>query len=51
MERALDAVMEALRDPDTHIGKIRNVDGLTSAKSTQSLGRSFRGVSKGWKTN
>ena len=31
-ERAFDAVMEALMDPDTHIGKIRNVDGSACAK-------------------
>lgn len=45
MERALDAVMEALRDPDTRIGKICNLDRFASAKSAQSAGRSFKSVS------
>lgn len=32
-ERALDAVIEALVDPDTHIGKIYNMNRLAGAES------------------
>lgn len=43
--------MEALRDSDTHIGKIRYLDGFTIAKNVQSSGRSFRGASGDSKIN
>ena len=32
LECALDAVIEALRDPDTHLGKTWNVDGVAGAE-------------------